>query len=168
MDNNSFKKFLNSYKILLVHSQLFGLITFSYTETNFRPSNLRFIYNVLLSGCTLSLVACYLHMTMTQEIPIIYKAISVLYMGMYGIYLMTIWICSLINRHKVKEMLSMIIDFDIMLQTSCIIIDYGKSKRRMLIQLLGRYCVLMLPTSSYLGLYVINSNYDYSVIKQLN
>ncbi|XP_063908532.1 putative gustatory receptor 28b [Zophobas morio] len=54
-------------------------------------------------------------------------------------YAVTIWVSSILGSDSYIKLLAKIIDFDVQLQTSCVIIDYNKAKKKGALHLLGRY-----------------------------
>jgi hypothetical protein len=151
MTTNLVQKFLDMQKVFLVHNQIYGLATFTYTDTNFRFSKLRCFYIISLLTVFCLLMACFLAMalTVTSE-DSIYKGTTVITVVSSTIYVATTWIFCLVKCHEHMELLSMIIDFDVKLQTSCVIINHQKSKKRTVIKLAGRYIYLALLVVYYI------------------
>jgi hypothetical protein len=149
-NNFIFKKFTNSIKTLLIQGQIFGLVTFNFTETNFRPSKIRTAQNVLTELVLLSFVAYFLYETVhNQRYQMIPRATVVLNFSCGVVFLSAVWIKSLLNRNKFIKFLNKIVDFDIILQENCRIVNYQKSKKGVRRRLLTNYLFMTIYISFY-------------------
>jgi hypothetical protein len=161
--NLIFKKFTNSIKILLIQSQIFGLVTFSLTETKFRPSKIRTAQNVLTETVLLSVVVYFLYETVyDQKYPIISKGTAVLDFICGVVYLSAVWIKSLLNRDKFIKFLNKIVDFDMILQENCRIVNYQKCKKGVTRRLLMN-CLFM---TAYILFYTVFTTNNYNLYQR--
>ncbi|RZB39709.1 gustatory receptor Gr64 [Asbolus verrucosus] len=155
-----FEKFVNNFRILLLHGQIFGLVTFSYTRKKFVASKLRFVYNVLLAFGSGMLVGYYLYLATRQEKLTMNKTIYVIISVTCEVYQIIIWVYSVISCGKFQRILNEIIEFDTKLQKSCIMINYSKNKKRICLQLLGRYSLIIMEISDYVSYMFMYPDYD--------
>ncbi|RZC39711.1 7tm 7 domain containing protein [Asbolus verrucosus] len=149
MNERLFEKFVNAIKLLLFHSQIFGLVTFSYTETGFRLSKLRCVYSILMTFAYLSVSVYSIHEILLAAAPPVFIISALIQSSIYGISLAVIWICCLTNHSNFMELLVKMFDFDFKLQSSYILLNYDKNKKRILFHLLARYVMLTVRTALF-------------------
>jgi hypothetical protein len=148
-----YRKFLKMAKIFLHHSQIFGLAPFGFNETNFHSSRPKLIYNMSLMVAYLVLFGyCVCAIPTLAFLPNKYITTITVINVADAVYISTILICSLVKRNKLMKLLGKIIEFDVTLQTKCVIVDYQKGKKRMISKLVGRY--IYLGTHFFLSFYL--------------
>lgn len=124
------KRFFDSIKILIVQSQIFGLVTFDYSKKRFQQSKIRCLYTFLLlyTHMGLNLFALYRIVSLAEGPSIIYRATDLLLLILNGAYSGTLWLCGIFHGKKFIVLLLKIIDFDVKFHTVCI--NYSKVKKR--------------------------------------
>ncbi|RZC38195.1 7tm 7 domain containing protein, partial [Asbolus verrucosus] len=125
---------------------ILGLVTFTHSESTFRPFKSRCIWSVLAIFIDASMVVYFVFKVLTLKIDlkVVYKGSQVLLVCFSGCYMVTTWICSIVKREQFIEFLVKIIDFDVKLHTHSITINYERSRRKILYQLVGRLVYLFL------------------------
>jgi hypothetical protein len=138
-----FKQFIASLRILFIPSQIFGLMSFTATETYFRLSKLKIIVNILLHCIFLSITAygIYQDMTKVKALPM-YKSLIIFGTCCGESYTTAIWITSLINRRKCIHFLTNIFDFDTHTPVDRTIRNYQQTKREIIRRFLTKHFVL--------------------------
>jgi uncharacterized membrane protein YhdT len=134
------QKFVSMVKIVLIHSQIFGLMPFGFDETNFHPSRWNFSYTLLV--LVLYLLFSIYSLRVVPNIvglPSIFTASTIMAMIADLVYMLCCFVCCLVKREKLVQFLQKIMEFDINLQTNCIIVDYQKTKNKMLLRLVVRH-----------------------------
>lgn len=138
-----FQKFINSIRILLLQSQIFGLVTFTPDYLNFRPSTVRFFLNLLCIFVYLPANLYCIYITAFSEYMVIYKTTNIIILGVNVVYVTTSWVCALLKRNLFIEFLLKIVDFDTKLQTMNIKVNYKMTYKKIMIQSLIRVGVLV-------------------------
>ncbi|RZB39733.1 7tm 7 domain containing protein [Asbolus verrucosus] len=151
-------------KLLLFHSQIFGLVTFSYTETGFRLSKLRCVYSILLTFTYLSISVYSIHKILLADVPPVFIVSGLTQLSINGTYVAVVWICSLMNHSNFIELLTKMFDFDFKMQSSCILLNYDKKKKRILFQLIARYAKLTVIIALFVFLIFTNPQFRKGMI----
>jgi hypothetical protein len=135
-----FSEFKDIFKIISIHSQIFGLMPLTFNQRNFNISKPKSFYNILFIVLNLSSVVysmCALpkfHVlpnifTTTIKITLVGEAVSIPGSIIY----------SMLRSNKLTEFLRNIIEFDVNLQESCRVINYKENRRNTLFRLLKIY-----------------------------
>ncbi|XP_068895044.1 putative gustatory receptor 28b [Tenebrio molitor] len=151
MNEKQFPKFLNGVRLLLVQSQIFGIVTFDYTDKKFQVSRVRCVFSFLAFLFYTSTVSycVYKTATVTHGPAAIYKTTDILFLVISGTYVGTIWVCAIINNDKLINLLGKLVDFDLKLHINSIPISYDASRRRILLGFLVRYICLTVIIAFY-------------------
>jgi hypothetical protein len=151
MNEKVFTKFLNSVRLLLVQSQIFGIVTFDYTNKKFQVSRVRCVFSFLAFLFYTSTVSYCVYKTaaVTHGPAAIYKTTDILFLVISGTYVGTIWVCAIINNDKLINLLGKLVDFDLKLHINSVPISYDASRRRILLGFLVRYICLTVIIAFY-------------------
>lgn len=157
-EKNTSNNFIASIKILLFQSQIFGLVTFDYTEKHFHPSQVKCVYSFVAFFCYLILGISALYRTVTTEnTSIVYKSTDLLIVLINCAYIGSIVIAGLVKRTKFITLLHRIIEFDNKLQSTDI--NYGKIRKRIIFRMVVRYTILFFLISFLLTYVMLNIDY---------
>ncbi|RZC37788.1 gustatory receptor 28b [Asbolus verrucosus] len=157
IDEKLSTKFISSIKMILFQSQILGLITFSHTQTKFRFSKLRRVYNILAIFLYLPVtVLCVCKVVALERLKLIFKSTDIIILIMNAVYVTTTWVCAIKNRDKFIDFLEKIIDFDINLQADGVYINYKRNEKRILVQIITRLIVLFSVITTLMSVAVIN------------
>ncbi|RZB38944.1 7tm 7 domain containing protein, partial [Asbolus verrucosus] len=119
-----------------------------FNAAGFFPINYTLVFSHKISFLVLSLSTklrrVFVRLILDFDHKIVNKVSQVLVVGFGGIYVVVTWICSIVNREKFMEFLVRMIDFDVKLYTNSIIVNYERSRRKILYQLVGRLVYLSL------------------------
>ena len=139
------KNFLNVIKILLLQSQIFGLITFNCNEKKFQRSKTRTLYSVSLIITYASLIVYSIYKIAIIDEPLsIYKTTDTLLLLVNGCYVCTMWACAIMNQDNLIAFLVKITDFDNQMPSHTIANIREHTRKRILTGMLIRYPVLIL------------------------
>jgi hypothetical protein len=134
---NAFPEFLPSAKILSKHSQIFGLMPLSFNRTSFILSPPKLFYTIVLLALNLGLGGY--SVVVVPQISNVFSTTMTIILVSQMIYISGTLLCSLLTSNKLTELLHNLIEFDVILQKNCTVINYQKEKREMLLRLLGIY-----------------------------
>lgn len=157
------KRFFDSIKVLIVQSQIFGLVTFDYSKKRFQQSKVRCLYAFLLlyTHISLNLFALYRIVSIVEGPPIIYRATDLLLLILNGAYSGTLWLCGIFHGKKFILLLLKIIDFDVKLYTVCI--NYSKSQKKNYVEIFIRFFLLVVIIGSCIS-YTISHTQNHDVV----
>jgi hypothetical protein len=161
---DTFQKFTDSIKILLIQSQIFGLVTFSLAETNFRPSKTRSVQSILMIGVLNAFVVYFLCECVkdqaNQSIP---KTTTLLNFSCGTTYMCVAWMNALLNRDKFITFLNKLVDFDDTLQEKCRLVNYQECKKGVVRRALTKHLFLVV----YISFYAAFTRYQFDIYKQI-
>ncbi|KAJ3647883.1 hypothetical protein Zmor_019733 [Zophobas morio] len=145
MSTHFFRRFLSTVNLLLIHGQIVGLVTFTYDKKKFQSCAWRKLYSVFLILVHLAFMSFCMYVIPTiTGANSIYKNTGYIIMVANAAYAVTVWSSSILGSDSYIKLLGKMIDFDVQLQTSCVIIDYNKARKRVAFHLLGRYVFVTL------------------------
>src|SRR5699024_5012657 len=124
MDNIR-NNFFNSIKIVLYHSQIFGLINFNFRE-NSKFSKLRIVYPTILVLLYTIVFVYSIHFWLTIQIEIVFKTTLCILLPLAEIAADISWICSVIKKKKCVKLITKLAEFDVLLQDTNSVIDYDR------------------------------------------
>ncbi|XP_044265397.1 putative gustatory receptor 28b [Tribolium madens] len=147
--NELFQKFVSSIRILLIKSRIFGLVTFTPDQSNFRPSNRRIFFNIVFIFIYLPIILYCIYITaFSEDLYMIYKTTNIIILGLNVVYVVTSLICAITKRDMFVEFLLKLVDFDTKIQTMNIKVNYNKIHRKIMIPCLVRIGVLTVIIST--------------------
>jgi hypothetical protein len=138
---NAFSEFLSIAKILSIHSQIFGLMPVSFNKANSIISTPKLFYTIVLLVLNLGLGG-YSTVVVPQFSDVFSTTMTMVIVGQM-IFISCTLLCSILTSNKRTELLHNLIDFDVTLQENCMVINYQKDRRKMLLRLLGIYTFLI-------------------------
>jgi hypothetical protein len=138
---NAFSEFLSIAKILSIHSQIFGLMPLSFNKANFIISTPKLFYTIVLLVLNLGLGG-YSTVVVPQFSDVFSTTMTMVIVGQM-IFISCTLLCSILTSNKRTELLNNLIEFDVTLQENCMVINYQKDRRKMLLRLLGIYTFLI-------------------------
>jgi hypothetical protein len=165
-NEETFKKFTTSIRILLTQGQMLGIISFTCAESGFKFSKLKTAGNVTAS-CVLTLVTCYCmyNFAVDPHIKMIMKTTYSIGLVCSGTFFVTTWTSVLVKKDKLVEFLVKIVDFDVKLRSNGLTINYQKYKTKMIRRLLLKYLLVALHLVAYVLMYMENKGYfHYSMV----
>lgn len=143
--NEIFRKLFDSLKIVLTETEIFGLTHLSYTEKSFRLSKFKILYSIILTVLYfLIAVYVFLNYLFNKNEGMLMKVTCLIITTFAGTYITTVWINNLVKRQKIVDYLNKILEFDLKLQNEVFLIDYNKERKRSIIHLITRFCILVL------------------------
>ncbi|KAJ3647884.1 hypothetical protein Zmor_019734 [Zophobas morio] len=149
MSRNLFQRFLATISLVLLHGQIIGLVIFASNGKKLYSSMWRKLYTISVLCIYLAFsVFCIYTILGVTDVPSVYKYSSYIILVGNALYAVTVCFSSIIITKKYK-LQKKIIDFDVQLQTTCVIIDYNKTKKRTICHLLERYIVIILLNIYY-------------------
>ncbi|XP_063908533.1 uncharacterized protein LOC135126413 [Zophobas morio] len=150
MSRNLFQRFLATISLVLLHGQIIGLVTFASNGKKLYSSMWRKIYIISVLCIYLAFATfCIYTIPGVTDVPSVYKYSSYIIQVANALYAVTVCFSSIITTKKYIKLLQKIIDFDVQLQTTCVIIDNNRTKKRTIFHLLGRYIVIVLLNVYY-------------------
>lgn len=150
MSRNLFQRFLATISLVLLHGQIIGLVTFASNGKKLYSSMWRKLYTISVLCIYLAFAAfCIYTIPGVTDVPSVYKYSSYIILVANALYAVTVCFSNIITTKKYIKLLEKIIGFDVQLQTTCVIIDYNKTKKRTICHLLERYIVIILLNIYY-------------------
>jgi hypothetical protein len=148
-----FQKFSNAIKILLINSQIFGLVTITSTPKTFQPSKIKCIWNVAILCIYTSTIAYIVYLTVAEFIETtgIQRTTNTMVMISSAVYLGTVWVSSITKSDQFVKFLMTIVDLDEKLFSNDIRLDYDKTKKHIVLQMVARKTLFVF----YFGFFII-------------
>lgn len=143
MNKTQHKKFINTIKLVLLHNQLIGLITFNITDSNFKLSKFRLFFNLTASIILLPFAIYNVYLYTIINLTTVFKSTAILEIFTHSTFIITVWMTGVFNYPKISDFLNNMIKLEEKFYNVGLPINRPKEKKRIEVHFIIRNLILL-------------------------